>query len=116
MRRSDLFHYKKVIPLWWPSPAIKIPEICVGDVGSFDDEGVFEVLFNIFLSANDNAAHGFSPPDDFEPYPAGVSGEISRVIPISKHDYRPCSGDFTEDIVPSSGRFVKSESMVTVYY
>ncbi len=109
MRRSEFFPYKTVIPLWWPSER----NICIGDIGSFNNEGGFEILFNIFLSAGDNAAHGFNPPVDFEPYPPEDLGEISRVILISKDDYRSCSG-FTEDMAPPSGRYVKFISTVAL--
>jgi hypothetical protein len=115
--RSELFHNKKVIPLWSPSPGINLHEkfqetnICVGDIGAFNDDGVFEVLFNIFLSAIDNIAHGFSVPDNFEPYPAAISGDVSSVVPMSRGDYRSCCGGFFEvelgsNLTLTPGRFV----------
>lgn len=115
--RSELFHNRKVIPLWWPSPAISLPEkfqeknICVGDIGAFNDEGGFEVLFNIFLSPSENFELGFAAPDNFEPYPAGFCGEISDVNLLSRNDYRSCCGGFFEVELGSNlalipGRFV----------
>jgi len=115
--QSELFYNENVIPLWSPSPGMNSPEkfqetnICVGDIGAFNDEGGFDVLFNIFLSSVDNTAHGFSVPDNFEPYPAGISGEVSSVVPLSGADYRPCCGGFFKVELGSNlrltpGRFV----------
>jgi hypothetical protein len=120
--RSELFSNRKVIPLWWPSPAINLPEkfretnIRVGDIGAFNDEGGFEVLFNIFLSAIDNIANGFSVPDNFEPYPAGVS-KVSSEVELSKKDCQYCCGGFFEvelgsNLTLTPGRFVSLPSSV----
>ena len=115
--RSELFPNRNVIPLWWPSPAISLPpkfretNIRVGDIGAFNNEGGFEVLFNIFLSAIDNIANGFRVPDNFEPYPAG----ISEVIEMSKKDCQYCCGGFFEvelgsNLTLTPGRFVSLPS------
>jgi hypothetical protein len=69
-----LFGSKRIIPLWNPSPSIKTnPQkwklyVYIGDVGTFNDQGAFDTLFNIFLSPEQNVEHGYTPPHGFIPY------------------------------------------------
>ena len=63
------------VSLWVPSPSCD-PEqkpsrgrtISLGDVGYFDDAGEFEVLFNIYLSEDENINNGYDPPTNFHHY------------------------------------------------
>jgi hypothetical protein len=69
-----LFGSDRIIPLWNPSPSIKTnPQtwnrhVYIGDVGIFNEQGAFDTLFNIFLSAEENVAHGHTPPHGFIRY------------------------------------------------
>jgi hypothetical protein len=101
---SDFFNSasERVVPLWSPSPGISAPEsfkktnVCVGDVGFFSKEGGFEVLFNVFLTIDENKALEFDPPDDFVPYLPRF--KVSKISEISKENYTPCFGDFELDL------------------
>jgi len=60
---SEFFH-KDAIPLWWPSPPVSLSKdrqrinISVGDIGAFNDNGGFDVFFNVFLSEEENNGYG----------------------------------------------------------
>ncbi len=100
---SDFFQTEseRVVPLWSPSPGVIAPEgfkktnVCVGDIGFFSKEGDFEVLFNVFLTIDENKALEFDPPDDFVPYLPRF--KVSKISEISKEHHKPCFGDFKRD-------------------
>jgi len=100
--RSDFFDSKFLIPLWKPSQGLVSDDqqrhrnrvMRVGDVGYFNNEGGFEVLFNIFNTAQQNRENYFDPPANFTHYDSSPERKVVRSFPMRKDSYRPSSGDF----------------------
>lgn len=67
--RTKLFDLDFIIPLFSPS---KVPagakNVCIGNVGFFNDLGGFTTLFNIFETKSQNLALGYNPPSGFRPF------------------------------------------------
>ncbi|KAH9484552.1 hypothetical protein JR316_0004034 [Psilocybe cubensis] len=65
-----------VIRLWEPFPLdidmdkkLQERHCSLGDVGMFTSGGGFEVMFNIFLSLEENNIMNYHPPSTFKPFP-----------------------------------------------
>jgi len=52
----------------------------LGDVGYFDREGGFEVLFNIYKTAEENRKLGYDPPHNFAMYEPPPNSLLTRSI------------------------------------
>jgi len=106
--RTDFFGSSFVIPLWKTSQEFisnkikdhKARVITLGDVGYFDREGGFEVLFNVYKTAEENLAIGYDPPDNFYHYIPPPGKIYSRSIPVKEGEYIPLHGDFKESLWP----------------
>jgi len=100
--RTRFFLSKFAIALWDPSPNMNLSpqlrerNIQLGDVGYFNMEGGFDILFNIFTSTEKNIDL-FDPPPQFVPYiiPSGM--QMDRRNHITARNYIPSSGPFVEE-------------------
>ena len=98
--RTEFFYSERTIALWNPSPSLSLPQnrrkrnIQLGDVGYFNKDGGFDILFNIFLDTEENLNQQFEPPPQFTPYiiPRGLVMRKLDYIPGDQHDHSP--GDF----------------------
>ncbi|KDR69293.1 hypothetical protein GALMADRAFT_282729 [Galerina marginata CBS 339.88] len=95
---SNFFESVTTIALWMPSQGLtrdRKPRrnIGLGDVGYFDKDGGFEILFNIYLTPIENRTHNYDPPTNFVEY-APPPEEESKYVSIRKGDYRTVFGDF----------------------
>ncbi len=97
----DLFE-DNVIPVWNPCPDLSTSNrsrISVGDVGTFQASGYFEVFFNI-LDRGQSSAHRRRTPEDFIPLNlSGSSSEANSTMePVEPHE----KGAVTVRLVHSS--------------
>ncbi|KAF8125246.1 hypothetical protein EV363DRAFT_1176165 [Boletus edulis] len=72
LKRHVVYGY----PLWTPEPMSTLPEdyqehgLQIGDVGTVDSDGQFDVLFNI-CKRSDNPLHTHGVPENFQPVEQG---------------------------------------------
>ncbi|KAF4615004.1 hypothetical protein D9613_002462 [Agrocybe pediades] len=100
--RTDFFDSPYVIPLWRTLQGfisdniqdIKARVITLGDVGYFDKEGGFSVLFNVYKTLEENLAIGYDPPQNFLHYAPPPNHKLSSSIPLTNQEYLPLQGDF----------------------
>ncbi|KAF9556167.1 hypothetical protein CPC08DRAFT_725921 [Agrocybe pediades] len=112
--RADFFGSSFVIPLWKtshgyaqdkPTQDVKARVMTLGDVGYFDKEGGFTVLFNVYKTVEENLRLGHDPPKDFRHYVPPPDQTISRSVQMRAEEYTPLDGDFKESDWPyDSGR------------
>ena len=101
--RTEFFYSTHTIALWNPSPSLSFPSnrrrrnIQLGDVGYFNKDGGFDVLFNIFLDTKGNCDLEFDLPPEFEPYviPRGLVMKKKDYISEDQYDRSP--GAFTRE-------------------
>ncbi|KAJ6451973.1 hypothetical protein C8R45DRAFT_916444 [Mycena sanguinolenta] len=121
---NQLMRRKRGFPLYIPGPSESLPEeyretgIQIGDVGTVTPEGLFDFLFNIYLSA-DHPININGVPDDFHPlaryhdqrdiimisHDPGdyvATSLINKVISNAQSDQYP-GGDFIFNCRPPQG-------------
>lgn len=87
--------HPRAIPFWDPYPDQNIERsrqdmYCTpGDVGLFDDHGLFCVLMNIFKSKDENLEMNYKPPLSFEPFIRLVDN-VPSTRPLEANGARPC--------------------------
>jgi len=109
--RTDFFGSSYVIPLWKTSQGFisnrlkdhKARVMTLGDVGYFDKEGGFEVLFNVYKTVQENFAIGYDPPSNFHHYTPPPNMVFSVSLPVKGEEYIPLHGDFQESLWPYDG-------------
>ncbi|KAJ6472586.1 hypothetical protein C8R45DRAFT_787153, partial [Mycena sanguinolenta] len=85
---NQLMRRKRGFPLYVPGPPENLPQeyqdngIQIGDVGTVTPEGLFDVLFNIYLPA-DHPVNINNVPSDFHPLP---KYNVHRDIVKIRHD------------------------------
>ena len=73
---------RQVIPIWNPAPMVipgarkRARSIEVGDVGTFDRNGGFQVEFNILHDQAGNKVFGLDVPHGYTPHPFAEGGSI----------------------------------------
>lgn len=73
-----------VIRLWAPYPNLNLDRkqqekhCSPGDVGTFASDGSFSVLFNIFMSMEENNDMDYHPPPNFQPFVVGRHKNYKR--------------------------------------
>ncbi|KAF4615003.1 hypothetical protein D9613_002461 [Agrocybe pediades] len=102
--RTDFFGSSFVIPLWRTSQGNisdrvedrKARVISLGDVGYFDKDAGFCVLFNVYKTFEENLSIGYDPPTCFRHYVPPPGKAISSTLIMRGEEYQPLHGDFKE--------------------
>ncbi|KAF4614998.1 hypothetical protein D9613_002464 [Agrocybe pediades] len=107
--RTNFFDSAFVIPLWKTSHGYaqdkpiqdeEAKVMTLGDIGYFDKEGGFTVLFNVYKTVEENLRRGHDPPKDFRHYVPPPDQIISRSAQMRAEEYIPLHGDFKESDWP----------------
>jgi len=101
---SDFFYSVHSIALWNPSPTqshdrpdLRRRNIQVGDVGYFNKDGGFDILFNVFLTEQQNIDCEFDPPPGFVQFDPPRNVSMTASENIEEDAYRRSWGGFVHD-------------------
>ncbi|KAF9532748.1 hypothetical protein CPB83DRAFT_903278 [Crepidotus variabilis] len=101
---SSIITNPKLIPLWSPPPTLQRgtvqrgKRVAVGDVGYFDSDGGFRVMFNVFWDQNSNKECGFLTPPYFNQFVSPQS-----LLFRSRSQSMAINGSKTGHSTPSDG-------------